>query len=341
MDFMEKLKINQCRTCYNSTKTLKLLTDLTKCSGNQQISFAELLTDVCNINPIEDYYNELPQYICEACSRKLKSAQAFIQQTHEVNERLLEMLTNQKKADDNILNCLEDAPVQVKMEFDESVTESESQHDTEAEYVTDNKSLKTNNKAQNKEISSSNMIQLLGLLNKKLDLLTQNNEILKNQIKDIKNQNILVLDVLTENTDAIEKSINKNPKYIKMFPIKTRQELEDIEESINEQNEKEFICSIRAIAGYRGLKKGLADIMTPRLLVDFNVDGSHNKQCLLNYTKFINVLFHGTYDENSTEKSFKCHLRDAIKLVKNRYFKEKCILSKERNATKDFDTSLQ
>lgn len=95
--------------------------------------------------------------------------------------------------------------------------------------------------------------------------------------------------------------------------------------------------------------------MTPRLLVDFNVDGSHNKQRLLNYTKFINVLFRkqifnitliitlnkllyfpldGTYDENCTEKSFKCHLRDAIKLVKNRYFKEKCILSKEKNAAK-------
>lgn len=46
----EKLEINQCRTCYSTTKGLKLLTDLTKCSGNQQISFAELLTDVCNIN---------------------------------------------------------------------------------------------------------------------------------------------------------------------------------------------------------------------------------------------------------------------------------------------------
>lgn len=46
----EKLEINQCRTCYSTTKGLKLLTDLTKCSGNQHISYAELLTDVCNIN---------------------------------------------------------------------------------------------------------------------------------------------------------------------------------------------------------------------------------------------------------------------------------------------------
>lgn len=51
----------------------------------------------------------------------------------------------------------------------------------------------------------------------------------------------MVLDVLTENTDAIEKSINKNPKFIKMFPIKTIEELEEIEECITEQNEKEFV----------------------------------------------------------------------------------------------------
>lgn len=58
----EKLEINQCRTCYSTTKGLKLLTDLTKCSGNQHISYAELLTDVCNINVSIPQKNQLYKY---------------------------------------------------------------------------------------------------------------------------------------------------------------------------------------------------------------------------------------------------------------------------------------
>ncbi|KNC23128.1 hypothetical protein FF38_01759 [Lucilia cuprina] len=61
---------------------------------------------------------------------------------------------------------------------------------------------------------------------------------------------------------------------------------------------KEYISSIRAIAGKRGLKKGLTDILSPILLVDFNVEGSHNKQRLLNYPKFINILFPSIMLEN-------------------------------------------
>ncbi|KNC25534.1 hypothetical protein FF38_12954 [Lucilia cuprina] len=640
MNTTEKLQKQQCRTCYNATKGLKPLTDLTKCGGgSQQISYAELLADISNINIMEDFYNELPQFICEACQRKLKAAQAFIQQTHEVNERLISMLSNQKDTSTTEFTYLEEAPVQVKMEFEDSLPEPEAEqqwHDdlkddeesaaglesgviegndgvdlekqsnnmeTQIEEIEKNKeeppletntsdednvavackkcdkvfnnskaltrhlrithipddqkcscpicfskftracsmythmrtfhgsntvplvrkpltqdrmfqcekcpknytqkkyldvhvktkhtqtieekeeskeimpkinrkplcsicgssfpnkthlmvhmrrhtgerpfkcdlcerafprlveltyhrrihtgekpfeckicgktfrvsskmtthmrshtdirpykctqcersfkyskdlnihfrihtgerpyscnvcghtftqsnSLKTHRiKLNHLEINSSNGVQnditqMLALLNRKMDILTQNNEILKHQMRDIKNQNTLVLNVLSENTDAIEKSLNKNPRFLKIFPISTIEQLNEIEDNINEQNEKDYIASIRAIAGQRGLKKGLSDIMTPKLLVEFNVDGSHNKQRLLNYTKFVNVLFHGTYDENCTEKSFKCHLRDALKLVKNRYFKEKCISKdKSDNVAKEIAAS--
>lgn len=51
MDFIEKLENQQCRTCYNSKKGLRLLTNPTKCVGSQQQkSYAELLKDVSNIN---------------------------------------------------------------------------------------------------------------------------------------------------------------------------------------------------------------------------------------------------------------------------------------------------
>ncbi|XP_023297689.2 uncharacterized protein LOC111680286 isoform X2 [Lucilia cuprina] len=357
MNTSEKLQKQQCRTCYNATKGLKPLTDLTKCGGgSQQISYAELLADISNINIMEDFYNELPQFICEACQRKLKAAQAFIQQTHEVNERLIAMLSNQKDTSATEFTYLEEAPVQVKMEFEDSLPEPEAEQQWHDELKDDEESAAGLESAviegndgvdffKISKVNSSNGVQnditqMLALLNRKMDILTQNNEILKHQMRDIKNQNTLVLNVLSENTDAIEKSLNKNPRFLKIFPISTIEQLNEIEDNINEQNEKDYIASIRAIAGQRGLKKGLSDIMTPKLLVEFNVDGSHNKQRLLNYTKFVNVLFHGTYDENCTEKSFKCHLRDALKLVKNRYFKEKCISKdKSDNVAKEIAAS--
>ncbi|KAI8124860.1 hypothetical protein CVS40_4869 [Lucilia cuprina] len=152
----------------------------------------------------------------------------------------------------------------------------------------------------------------------------ENHEILTAQLARIQNHNELFMNTLSENTVAIRNSLkDKCPKHIKMFPITTLKDLKELEENISEENEKEYISSIRAITGNRGLKKGLSDIVSPKVLVDFNVDGSHNKERFLNYPRLVNVLFHGTFDENLTEKSFKTHLRDAIKLAKNRFFKEK------------------
>ncbi|XP_065363786.1 uncharacterized protein LOC135957054 isoform X2 [Calliphora vicina] len=179
-------------------------------------------------------------------------------------------------------------------------------------------------------------------INTKLDLLTENNELLKKQLKEIRNQNALILDALSENNVALKDFLkDRNPKYIKTFPINRIEELNDLERNINESNEKEYISSIRAIAGKRGLKKGLTDILSHKLLVDFNVEGSHNKQRLLNYPKFVNILFQGTYDENSSEKSFKNTLRDALKLAKNRFFKEKKSIEKAKisiDSPKDGDS---
>lgn len=62
MNSEEKLDLQQCRTCYNATKGLKLLTELTKCSGNRQVSFAQLLLDVFQVNvsfPFRNIWNLL------------------------------------------------------------------------------------------------------------------------------------------------------------------------------------------------------------------------------------------------------------------------------------------
>ncbi|XP_046808828.1 uncharacterized protein LOC124420169 isoform X2 [Lucilia cuprina] len=171
----------------------------------------------------------------------------------------------------------------------------------------------------NKTQSSNNgqLIQMIETMQRKLDILTENDIILKKQMKEnhdiltaqltrIQNHNDLFLNTLCENTIAIKNTLkDKNPKHTKMFPISTLKELKQLEENICDENEKEYISSVRAITGNRGLMKGLSDIISPKLLVDFNVDGSHNKERFLNFPRLVNVLFHGTYDENFTERSNK------------------------------------
>ncbi|KAI8129877.1 Zinc finger protein 544 [Lucilia cuprina] len=120
------LEKQQCRACYNANKGLK---HLTKCIGGlQKKSYGELLREVSNINIMDEAYKELPQFICESCSRKLKASNAFIQQTHEVNERLMAMLMGREEIN-NHLDCLQEAQVdiqsclEIKMEHDEAGAE--------------------------------------------------------------------------------------------------------------------------------------------------------------------------------------------------------------------------
>ena len=52
MKNIEKLDKNKCRTCYNTSKGLKLLTSLTKCGSvtQEQKTYAELLKEISTIN---------------------------------------------------------------------------------------------------------------------------------------------------------------------------------------------------------------------------------------------------------------------------------------------------
>lgn len=81
---------------------------------------------------MDESYKELPQFICDSCSRKLKASHAFIQQTHEVNERLMLMLMGREETN-NQLDCLQEAQVdiqsclEIKMEHDDAVAEEKSE----------------------------------------------------------------------------------------------------------------------------------------------------------------------------------------------------------------------
>lgn len=61
---------------------------------------------------MDKIYRKMPHSICNCCSRKLKTAHAFIQQAQDVNEKLISMLTEQdtdclQETQIDLENCLE------------------------------------------------------------------------------------------------------------------------------------------------------------------------------------------------------------------------------------------
>lgn len=53
------------------------------------------------------------------------------------------------------------------------------------------------------------------------------------------------MDVLGENNVAIKNIIkNKIPKFTDVFPIKTKDQLDDLENSIDDSNEQEFVSAL-------------------------------------------------------------------------------------------------
>ncbi|KAI8124741.1 hypothetical protein CVS40_4891 [Lucilia cuprina] len=157
-------------------------------------------------------------------------------------------------------------------------------------------------KPDKKTCDSQELMKLIEVIHNKIDVLSENinkinNEIIsnkatiQNELKDIKNQNKIILDVSAENTAAIKSSIKNNiPKYTMTFPISSVDKFQKVEETINEENEMGYIASIRAICGQCGIKKGLREIIKPEVLDLYNLDGIHNKLGLLNFPKFMHIF---------------------------------------------------
>ncbi|XP_065354408.1 serendipity locus protein beta-like [Calliphora vicina] len=127
MSSIELLDTQQCRTCYNSKinlQSLKGVPDSCWPSQAEQKSYCQLLTEVCNINIMLDIPpGHWPQFICLACSQKLKSAYDFIQQTQQINKYLKSIADQvQIKHEIDFIEKPElDIPLEIKIETDNDV----------------------------------------------------------------------------------------------------------------------------------------------------------------------------------------------------------------------------
>ncbi|XP_059218311.1 zinc finger protein 354A [Stomoxys calcitrans] len=117
----------RCRTCLSQTKGLQLLTKMAFDLPQQQRTFADLLYEVTNINISKDLNtSEMPQYLCPACLRKLKSSHAFIRQAKEADDKCLSMLRERMME-----NCMNETEIDIKPSFLDIKIETEDVEYTE------------------------------------------------------------------------------------------------------------------------------------------------------------------------------------------------------------------
>ncbi|XP_065371119.1 zinc finger protein 571-like [Calliphora vicina] len=121
---------NKCRTCLNGSKGFQPLTK----TINEGKSYGELLKDITHINIMDETFSKMPQTICGCCVRKLKAAYTFVQQAHEVNDKLWSLLNETNSAnEDKSIDCLQEAQIdiynclEIKMEVEESAENNKQQ----------------------------------------------------------------------------------------------------------------------------------------------------------------------------------------------------------------------
>ncbi|KAI8125589.1 hypothetical protein CVS40_4497 [Lucilia cuprina] len=135
----------------------------------------------------------------------------------------------------------------------------------------------------------------------------------------LSNQNINVSNILAEQT---------------RFPVGSEDELKEWEND----NKCGMIHAVKCLLGKGGIRKNLKLILSPHLILSYNLHGTHNKKRLYSYNKVMDVLLRSTVNPNDSH-SFESDMRKAIKDIKNRYFKDQCVKKKEQNTAKDIPTN--
>ncbi|XP_060648411.1 zinc finger protein 91 isoform X1 [Drosophila nasuta] len=94
-----------CRTC--ALHNVKLLALSTRNAKYANKSWCDILYELTQNDPLmEQLDDNLPQYLCDDCLRKLEDAYAFVLQARQVHEQLLHKLHKN-------LQCLDEAPIDI------------------------------------------------------------------------------------------------------------------------------------------------------------------------------------------------------------------------------------
>ncbi|XP_017461629.1 PREDICTED: uncharacterized protein LOC108354965 [Rhagoletis zephyria] len=109
--------------------------------------------------------------------------------------------------------------------------------------------------------------------------------------------------------------------FVTMFPINSQEELESVEKTLSEDNKNEYIAVAKALLTPGSFKKNLNKILGVDVILDYNVDGKHNKKRIQDYPKIMDVLFQATTKEGWNYKYFLDDLRNGFKCARKKHSK--------------------
>ncbi|KAI8128655.1 hypothetical protein FF38_12074 [Lucilia cuprina] len=194
-------------------------------------------------------------------------------------------------------------------------------------------------------------------VNSRLDELEWEKEALKNDINDLRyslmQQNKKILSLIRAHNDKLLESIEsdklaphitftkKISEQVKRFPIKSIKELDALEKYINRKNLNELVAVVQQLLTPQGIVKNIDAVLSTDCIVSCNVDGHHYKRRLLNYTKFMDLLFQAAYYDGYSQKVFLDDVRRGLKMAKNRHnknvFRNRQLQRQEQEEQKEVD----
>ncbi|XP_017477269.1 PREDICTED: uncharacterized protein LOC108367183 [Rhagoletis zephyria] len=118
-----------------------------------------------------------------------------------------------------------------------------------------------------------------------------------------------------------------NAEIIKLFPIKTEEDLNNFENSEN-YDENEMIMTVRKIIKKGGLKRNLSSLLGPEIIKSFNYDGMQGKKAFRNLAVLNNIFFNAAEDV-TTREQYRSEMKSGFKLSKSRQYKATHLLKKQ------------
>ncbi|XP_067619048.1 uncharacterized protein [Eurosta solidaginis] len=172
-------------------------------------------------------------------------------------------------------------------------------------------------------------------INEKMELLIQETTLLRKEVGQLKDaltkQNCKIVRLIKDQCNVAKQQekieqARRSPDpvhraQLDIFPIKTQDDLESAEINIKEDNRREYIALAKALLMPGSFKKNLHKILGIDIIVDYNVDGRHNKKRILDYPNLLDVLYQATTKEGWNYKYFLDDLRLGFKCAKNKQFK--------------------
>ncbi|XP_067628613.1 uncharacterized protein [Eurosta solidaginis] len=134
-------------------------------------------------------------------------------------------------------------------------------------------------------------------------------------VKELAEQKVVIDRFM--HTDTAEVTVSHD------FPIETEEDLANLNKTINNSNRDDYIKTMNIILQPEGILKSMKCILADQLIMDFNVEGVHGKKSLKQYGNFYRALLRAI-PISETSVPAENQLRDAIKLQKNRVFRNAC-----------------